>query len=382
MLLRRTIAVCAVALFIAGAAARVDAQGLFSKLKDSEDGAFDLSDFLLSRTGFLPVPIVITEPAVGYGGGLAPFFIKRNPPNAEDAARGRFGTPTIYGAGGFYTENGSWGAFAAYLFPFEGDKYRWSGALLYTDLNLDFFGFGPDSPLQAHPASFGLRMAGTGQRVQMRMGDSDLFAGLQYIYLATHSTFDGPVPGEIPPRELDVNVGGLGGLVEYDTRDNILSPQHGVDLFANGNAFEPAFGSDSSFGRARIQTVGYGRPGRFGYGLRFDASYAWGDMPFFMRPALNMRGLQAGKYLDKVAVLVEGEARYWIDNRWMVLGFGGVGRVAPAWDKLGSATNVPAGGFGFRYLLARKLGLQGGLDFGWGPHGDRAFYIQSGSAWR
>lgn len=147
--------------------------------------------------------------------------------------------------------------------------------------------------------------------------------------------------------------------------------------------FEPAFGSDSSFGRARILALGYGRPvDHWGYGLRLDARYAWGDMPFFMRPALSMRGLTAGKYLDKVAVLVEAEARYWIDTRWMVLGFGGVGRVAPAWDKLGSASNVPAGGFGFRYLLARKLGLQSGPDFGFGPSGDHAFYLQVGSAWR
>jgi hypothetical protein len=66
-------------------------QGLFAKLKDTEDGAFDLSDFLLSHTGFLPVPIIITEPAIGYGGGLAPFVIKRNAPSAEEAERGRSG---------------------------------------------------------------------------------------------------------------------------------------------------------------------------------------------------------------------------------------------------------------------------------------------------
>jgi hypothetical protein len=378
---RRTIAACALALLLAGSAAH--GQGLFSKLKDSEDGALDLSDFLLSRTGFLPVPIIITEPAIGYGGGIAPFFIKRNPPSPEEAERGRFPTPTLYGAGGFYTENGSWGAFGGYLLPFSNDNYRWSGGLVYVDLNLDFFGFGPDSPLQSHPASFEIKAGGTIQRFQARVAKSDVFVGLQYTYLATKSRFDAPPPAEIPACELDANVGGLGGLIEYDTRDNILSPQHGVNLFGEGNAFEPAFGSDTSFGRARIQTVGYGRSGpHWGWGLRFDARYAWGDMPYFMRPTLSMRGLTAGRYLDKIAVLVEAEARYWIDKRWMVLAFGGVGRVAPTWDDLGSATNVPAGGIGFRYLIARKLGLQGGLDFGWGPHGDRALYVQMGSAWR
>ena len=36
--------------------------------KDPEDGAIDLSQFLLEANGVLPVLIPITEPAVGYGG--------------------------------------------------------------------------------------------------------------------------------------------------------------------------------------------------------------------------------------------------------------------------------------------------------------------------
>ncbi|HEY1251465.1 MAG TPA: hypothetical protein VGH97_09765 [Thermoanaerobaculia bacterium] len=43
--------------------------------------------------------------------------------------------------------------------------------------------------------------------------------------------------------------------------------------------------------------------------------------------------------------------------------------------------NVPAAGFGFRYLIARKMGLQAGLDLGFGPSGDKAVYINLGSAW-
>jgi hypothetical protein len=254
---------------------------------------------------------------------------------------------------------------------------------MYAELNLKFYGFGPDSPFQQKPVPFAIKTAAIFQRVQARVGTTDLFVGLQYLYLATKTHFDGEVPPEITPPELDINVGGLGGMVEYDTRDNFLSPTKGIDLFASGNAFEPAFGSDSRFGRTRVQTVFYGRPSaHWGYGLRLEAQYAWGDMPFFMRPALSMRGLTGGKYIDKVAVLAEAEPRYWIDKRWMLLAFGGVGRVAPTWSRISDADNVWAAGFGFRYLIARKLGLQSGIDFGFGPSGDKAFYIQFGSAWR
>ena len=36
---------------------------------DPEDGQFDMSNYLASAQGFLPVPIIITEPAVGFGLG-------------------------------------------------------------------------------------------------------------------------------------------------------------------------------------------------------------------------------------------------------------------------------------------------------------------------
>ena len=46
--------------------------------KHESDDQFDVSNFLSSRTGFLPIPIIITEPAVGYGGGaVLTYFHKK-----------------------------------------------------------------------------------------------------------------------------------------------------------------------------------------------------------------------------------------------------------------------------------------------------------------
>ena len=38
-----------------------------SRFRDTEDGQLDLSYFLASPRAFLPIPLIITEPAVGYG---------------------------------------------------------------------------------------------------------------------------------------------------------------------------------------------------------------------------------------------------------------------------------------------------------------------------
>ena len=48
------------------------------RFTDADDGKLDLSEWLLDHKGFLPVPIIITEPAVGYGAGVALAFFRES----------------------------------------------------------------------------------------------------------------------------------------------------------------------------------------------------------------------------------------------------------------------------------------------------------------
>jgi hypothetical protein len=64
-----------------------------------------------------------------------------------------------------------------------------------------------------------------------------------------------------------------------------------------------------------------------------------------------------------------------------LIGFAGGGRAWGSRDTFGEAPSAAAGGVGFRYLLARRLGLYAGLDYAHSNY-DHAFYIQIGSAWR
>ena len=62
------------------------------------------------------------------------------------------------------------------------------------------------------------------------------------------------------------------------------------------------------------------------------------------------------------------------------MGFGGVGHVAG--DLITSTKQtIWAGGVGFRYLMARRLGLKTGIDLAWSED-DFAFYIAMGTGWR
>src|SRR5678816_615654 len=81
-------------------------------LKDSIDGKLDLSDYIIDANGFVPIPYIITEPALGgFGGALIPVFIKKRPPYL-DSINGRLEKtiipPDITGGIGAYTANNTW----------------------------------------------------------------------------------------------------------------------------------------------------------------------------------------------------------------------------------------------------------------------------------
>jgi len=354
-----------------------------SPFRDPEDGRFDVSEWLLERKGFLPVPIIVTEPALGYGGGLAIAFFSQSLGERVVAGTGQLVPPTIAVGGALYTSDGSYGWALALFHPFRHDQFRYLGALGGASLKLDFFGFDPESPFKDEPLGYAIDPLFLLQRLQGRIGKTPLFVGAQYIYLHAKTAFDVALPPEIPTRDLKVTVGGLGTSLELDTRDNFLDARRGMDIIADAMWYGPSFGGDESFGKYQLQGLFYGQPvTRWGYGLRVDARAVSGDAPFFEKPYLAMRGLPALKYASDVTLLGEAELRFSIDARWSLLGFGGAGRVGESLGDLGDAPTVWAGGAGFRYLIARQLGLGTGLDFAFGQDGEFAVYIQMGASWR
>jgi len=114
------------------------------QFRDPDEGQIDLSGWLIDRKGFLPVPILVTEPAVGYGGGLAALFVRNSMREAaaEGRAAGRTTPPDLYALGGAATENGTWAGFGGGMVSFDDDRWRWRGGLVRTGANLDFYGLG------------------------------------------------------------------------------------------------------------------------------------------------------------------------------------------------------------------------------------------------
>ena len=361
---------------------------------DMEGGQLDMSDWLLERQGFLPVPIIVTEPAVGYGGGLALLFFHASKPRADQSDPNRTrestdrkagpGPPGISGIGGFATENGTWGAGAFHFGSWRQDRIRYLGALLRPSLNLTFYG-GADSPLFKGGLDYNLEGWFLLQELAFRISKTDLFFGGRLTYFDSKSTFDigVPIPG-IEKWESDFDNLGLGLFLKYDSRDNIFTPTRGIDAEISTTNYS---GSGLLSRDREYQITGFKSHAywpihpRIVLGWRIMGELSSGSVPFYALPYLDMRGIPAMRYQGEDVLLTEIETRWKVSDRWSLLGFGGVGRAAGKFTELDNAENRWAGGTGFRYLLVQKLGLNVGIDIARGPE-DWAFYIQVGSAWK
>jgi Omp85 superfamily domain len=347
---------------------------------DPQDHAFDVSEWLLDRRGFLPVPIVVTEPAVGYGGGVAVVFFRES---IRDAAakspRGKHVTPPdIYGGAFAATENGTTfsGAFA--MQAFAHDRWRYRGAVAHTDAFIRFYPGEADLATQ-----YELEGWLSSQQILLRLGDSEQYLAARWIYLDIDARIDeaGSIP--IPEgRQTSTRSSGLGASWEYDTRDNIFTPNRGVLSALEGLFYEPTWGSDDQFQVYRAHVFAYA-PLRIPLVVagRLDGRMGRGDVPFYQLPFIDLRGIPVARYQGQNVAIAETELRWNVTPRWALMAFLGAGR---AWGQLVSfedAHSQVAGGTGFRYLLARRLGLYAGADVAWGPE-DHAFYLQVGSAWR
>jgi len=191
--------------------------------RDSDDRQVDLSNWLLERKGgFLLVPIIITEPAVGTGGGAAAVFFRE--PSQSDASkeRGEKLPPNIYGVAAFKTSNGSFGGGIAGSLHFDDDRWRYVGGIMKISMNLDFYTTGPLG--ETHKIGYNLDGIASLQEGAYRIADKTyLSARWVYLDLDNRLSHEGDA-AFFTSKELSERSSGAGVGIEHDTRDNTLSP--------------------------------------------------------------------------------------------------------------------------------------------------------------
>jgi hypothetical protein len=345
---------------------------------DPEDGQLDLSYFLENPRGFLPIPILVTEPAVGYGGGMAGMFLR---PRREAGEEG-WAFPDISAVGAFATQNGTWGAFG-------GDVSRWLGGRLRTlagggtgQINLDFYGLGLDPSSRAQKVRYSLQFSGAVAQANWQLAPKSPWAvGVRYVFADVDPKLQESPPFPGLADRVRVTVSAPTAILEYDSRNNVFTPTRGVYAETSWLASRQALGATDDFERFQQVLMGW-HPLREDVTLGARGIYAWSSngTPFFLRPYVQLRGVPAVRYQGDQAASVEVEGRWQFYGRWSVVAFGGAGTTRSSRDGFSASQNIGSGGFGFRYELARKFGMDAGIDVAHSP-GTTAVYFVVGNSW-
>lgn len=343
-----------------------------------EDGWLDISGFLDQAYGFVPLVIPITEPAVGLGAVGALVFIDKQ---KNDAAAG-FGRPNISAVGALGTDNGTRGGFAGDMRHWLDDRLKTLVGVVRASVNLDFYGIGHDPLIEDNPKSYNLDTTAGVVQGRYRIGNSQAWVGLGYVLASTTIKFDIlPAFESLPDFQSESRVGGLLPTISFDSRDNIFTPTSGNYLELSAGLFSKALGSDSNFQRVNLTGIHY-RPlaSDLTLGVMGSSILSYGEVPFYLRPFVMLRGVPAMRYQGDYTAQIEGELRWQFWERFSLVGFAGAGATRnDNWESR-TSQNVTTGGAGFRYEIARKYGLHMGLDVAYGPEGP-VYYVQFGSAW-
>jgi hypothetical protein len=354
-------------------------------LKDSLDKSFDLSDYVINANGFVPVPYIITEPALGgFGGALLPVFIKKQPPyydSVNGTLKIRPVAPDITGGIGLYTLNNTWALAAFRSGTIVKRRIKYTIGAAYANVNMLFYK--TFDRIGEKELAFNMKILPGLLQASKRIGVSNWYAGFKYLFLKANTKYTGDTTmlNLVKSLELSKIISQLGALIELDNRDNIFTPYTGMKVHADFSRSDNILGSDYDYWKIAYFMYAYKMiiP-NITAGFRIDGQQVLGDCPFYMLPYIDMRGIPIYRFQGNADILSELEFRYDFTHRWSLMLFGGAGKAFDSWSDWGSTNWAASYGTGFRYLLARKFKLRIGIDISRGPD-TWAYYIVFGSNW-
>ena len=321
-------------------------------------------------------PLPISNPAVGSGLAVAAVYtIARNKATSETP-------PTTVGAGGFYTDNGSWAGAAAVKAYLKEDRYRLTLAAGLGAINYDLFALGPNE------AGVPIKQEFQGVLGELTTGlGKEWYAGLRASYGKTTARLQSGESGTIPvqPQQLDVTLISVGLTGERDSRDSVFYPTDGARLQFLVNHSDTSFGSDYTYTKTDISYGDYVRLGEsVVLAIQGAGCYASEGAPFYdlcLFGAKNvLRGYTVGRYLDRWTVAAQAEARWRFANRWITTAFLGAGKVESAYPSSTDTEVLPGGGVGVQWIAAPQNMITLRVDYAWGKDNSRGLYVSIGQS--
>jgi hypothetical protein len=340
-----------------------------------------------NRGRFLPIPVIITEPAIGEGLGLALAYFHRakdgldsntvaSPGSIGHASKEQAPPPTVTGVFGAYTSNETAAGGIGHMNTFRDDHIRFTGVVALADINSTFY-------VLDRPFKFNLRGTMLYQETRFRLGDSKWFAGIGLSYLDASSAFEVEIPEEAPIDlfRKDLQNSGLSAKLAWDTRDNTSMPNRGQLFDLAVWRYDEAIGGDYDYWNATLKLLSFHQlHQKFVLGLRLEYSTIDGRAPFFAIPWVSLRGIPALRYQGDRVLVGEIEGRYNFTPKWAMVAFAGSGSVASNVPVIDTEQSIYSYGLGGRYKIFEAQNVWVGIDIARGPE-ETYWYIQIGHAW-
>lgn len=317
---------------------------------------------------FVVAPLPISSPALG--AGVVPVLAYIFPTSIGD----KTSPPSVVGAVGLVTDNGSRAIVLGGDIYFKQNTYRTTAIYARGNLNYELYGIGsgdsqPRLPLkQTGQLLFGEFLRRTWWKVSL--GPRFLW-GSSLITLRPGNVGAVPLP---PDLGLDTNLTAVGFRLNRDTRPNRFYPTTGTLLDFTADFFSQSLGSKYSFQSYKINFNKYWSltqnqvlaSGSF-------ACLTGGEPPFYGNCIYGtnsqLRGYTAGRYLDRYMLGTQLEYRLALPKRFGLVGFGGLGEVIPGGNQAFRNKNfLPSGGTGVRFELSKKHHVNLRVDFAQGKN--------------
>ncbi|WP_256351775.1 hypothetical protein [Aeromonas sp. sia0103] len=340
--------------------------------KAGQDGKKSEETAKADRSPWLFVPLLSSSPKLDTAAGLMVGYLHQ----FDEESR-----PSLFTLSAKYTTSESLIASAFAKTSFGADHHRIVGGIISGDINNSYEDY-----------------LGTGRALETN--DNFRSAFFRYLYrvegdwfvggMAAYSNYE--MQGQDPQSDqiLDelglegFTSGGLGLVVQHDSRDSDFSATKGWYLNVNNLAYREGLGGEQDFDIYRVDYRGYWSHGEGNVLAWRNRNQFSHDAPSGSYSPIYLRGYTPGEYLAQNMSAVEVEERYKLADRWTLTAFAGVACLygdavnGESLDCSDSDNIYPAWGAGVQYLLKPEAGIVANLEYAMGKDDNSGIYLKMG----
>ena len=322
------------------------------------------------KSPWMLAPILNSNPKVGTAFGAIGGYIH----NFDAKSR-----PSIFAVTAQYSNTDSIIAGAQARTSFDEDRQRLIAGVVYGYVKNDYDNYlGTGMPLKSN----GELRSGIARYLYRVKGN--WFVGAQGLYqnfaISGETAYDDVLLdtlGIAPYKS-----GGLGLVVQHDSRDNENTPTQGWYLNLNNMAYRESLGGEDDFDVVRVDFRYYLEHGQGNVFAVRQLNHFTQDAPTVSRASIQLRGYKVGEYNAEYMSSIEAEERYRLGEKWTATVFAGVACLYGDDDKCSDSDSLfPMGGVGVQYVLKPIQGIVMSLEYAWGKEGNYGGYLKMGYAY-